>query len=168
MLSEIGKQIERSFAGVSAETRGEYRLKVEADKESVLSILGFLKNHSYDHLALISCVDRIEAGQLELVYLLNSYMESGDRYGEREKGTIILKTTVSRENPEIGTAIHVFQNAEPYERELHEMFGIDFDGHPRQIPLFLEKDYAIPPFRKDFDTRDYVEKELESIPAVED
>lgn len=168
MLNDIAEKIEATFEGVSVETVENYRLKVDADKESVLSLLGFLKSHNYDHLALISCVDRIEEGQLELVYLLNSYMENDDQYGEREKGTIILKTTISREDPELGTAIHIFENAEPYERELHEMFGINFDGHPRQIPLFLEKEYETPPFRKDFDTRDYVEKELESIPAVED
>ncbi|MFW6006326.1 MAG: NADH-quinone oxidoreductase subunit C, partial [Candidatus Bipolaricaulota bacterium] len=107
-------------------------------------------------------------GELELVYLLNSYLREDEEYGEREKESIIMKTRIPRKNPQIGTSIHVFDNAEPYERELHEMFGISFDGHPRQTPLFLEKEYEIPPFRKDFDTREYVEKEIEPIPAVED
>ena len=43
----------------------------------------------------------------------------------------------------------------------------DFEGHPRLTPLFLERDYEIPPFRKDFDTRQYVADVFGSVPTVE-
>lgn len=168
MVTEIAKKIKEGFPGTSVELFADHRLRIITGRESVLSLLSYLKDHNYDHLALISCVDRIDEGELELVYLLNSYLREDEEYGEREKESIIMKTRIPRDNPQIGTSIHVFDNAEPYERELHEMFGISFDGHPRQTPFFLEKEYEIPPFRKDFDTREYVEKEIESIPAVED
>ena len=71
-------------------------------------------------------------------------------------------------DPQFVTSIPVFENAEPYEREIHELFGINFKGHPRLIPLFLERDYKIPPFRKDFDTKKYVEETFDKIPFVED
>ncbi|GAH89124.1 unnamed protein product, partial [marine sediment metagenome] len=35
-------------------------------------------------------------------------------------------------------------------------------------PLFLERDYEIPPFRKDFDTRKYVKETFDKIPFVEE
>jgi NADH-quinone oxidoreductase subunit C len=80
----------------------------------------------------------------------------------------MVKTTVSRDDPRVATAIGVFPNIEPYERETHELFGIHFDGHPRLTPLFLEREYSIPPFRKDFDTRKYVQDVFDTIPSVSD
>jgi len=140
----------------------ETRLTATAPKDAVLSILSFLKNKGYDHLALISCVDWIEEKEFELVYVLTSYSEK-DR-----KEHIILKTRILRKKPEFKTVISVFKNAEPYERELHELFGINFEGNERLTPLFLERDYKIPPFRKDFDTREYVKETFDKIPFVEE
>jgi len=50
---------------------------------------------------------------------------------------------------------------------MHELFGIKFEGHPRLTPLLLEREYKIPPFRKDFDTRKYVEEVFDKIPLVD-
>ena len=129
-------------------------------------LLSFLKDKGYDHLALISCVDWIEKGELELVYIITSYLKENSEYTGREKINIILKTRIPREGPKFKTVMSVFKNAEPYEREIHELFGIDFEGHPRLTPLFLEREYKIPPFRKDFDTRKYVEEVFDKIPFV--
>ena len=81
---------------------------------------------------------------------------------------IILKTRIPREKPQFKTTTGIFPNAEPYEREIHELFGIKFEGHKRLTPLLLERNYEIPPFRKDFDTRKYVENVFGNIPSVED
>ncbi|MFW6137965.1 MAG: NADH-quinone oxidoreductase subunit C [Spirochaetota bacterium] len=168
MNNSLKKNLESSFPEVKVSIPEEKRLVITAEKESVESILRFLKDKSYQHLALVSCVDWIEQMEFELVYILSAYMHTDDEYTDREKTNIILKTRISREDPEFYTIIPVFENAEPYERELHELFGIHFQGHPRQRHLLLERDYPIPPFRKDFDTREYVQKVFDSIPFVED
>ncbi len=155
-------ELESAFKDVLVNILEETRLTATAPKDAVLSILSFLKNKGYDHLALISCVDWIEEKEFELVYVLTSYSEK-DR-----KEHIILKTRILRKKPEFKTVISVFKNAEPYERELHELFGINFEGNERLTPLFLERDYKIPPFRKDFDTREYVKETFDKIPFVEE
>lgn len=155
-------ELESAFKDVLVNILEETKLTVTAPKNVVLSILSFLKNKGYDHLALISCVDWIEEKNFELVYILSSYSEKD------EKEHIILKTRIPREKPEFKTVISVFENAEPYERELHELFGINFEGNERLTPLFLERDYEIPPFRKDFDTREYVKETFDKIPFVEE
>ena len=106
--------------------------------------------------------------QFELVYVLSAYMEEDGALSGREKMNVVLKAALPRDNPECQTVTHVFENAEPYERELHELFGIHFHGHNRLTPLFLEREYEIPPFRKDFDTREYVKDLFDNIPAIED
>ncbi|KPL19877.1 MAG: hypothetical protein AMJ92_01115 [candidate division Zixibacteria bacterium SM23_81] len=144
------------------------RMVITTRKDAVLSVLNFLKTGGYQHLGLVSCVDWIEDNEFELVYILSAYLQDNYEYSIKEKTNIILKTRISRENPQFMTIIPVFANAEPYERELHELFGIHFEGHPRQIPLLLERDYSIPPFRKDFDTREYVKEVFDNIPVVEE
>ena len=166
MISALTKELESSFQDIQIVHLEDNSLTVIVQKDAALSVLSFLKEKGYDHLALISCVDWLEKGEFELVYILSAYMKKNDAYKEKEN--IIIKTRISRENPQFITAIPVFENAEPYERELHELFGIDFRGHPRLTPLFLEREYKIPPFRKDFDTRKYVEEVFDKIPVVED
>jgi len=134
----------------------------------VLAVLRFLKERRFDHLALISCVDWIEEKEFELVYILTRYMQGDKEHTDQESLHLIVKTSISRQGPRSETATSIFSNAEPYEREIHELFGISFEGHPRLTPLFLEREYEIPPFRKDFDTRKYVEDVFEKIPFVED
>jgi NADH-quinone oxidoreductase subunit C len=163
----LKEKIESIFKSTKVSIIGQDRLVVNVQKDAVLSVLNFLKDEGYTHLAIISCVDWLDEKELELVYILSAYMKENNEYTDKEKTNIILKTRILRENPEFVTVISIFENAEPYEREIHEFFGIDFKGHPRQIPLFLERDYKIPPFRKDFDTREYVKEVFDKIPFVE-
>ena len=164
----IKKELESTFENVRITMPENSRLLVTAQKDQVMSILSFLKNKGYDHLALISCVDWIAEKEFEMVYITTSYLQDNDKYTDKERLHITLKSRIPRETPKIMSVIPIFENAEPYEREIHELFGIHFEGHPRLIPLFLEGDYEIPPFRKDFDTREYVKNTFDTIPFIED
>jgi NADH-quinone oxidoreductase subunit C len=165
-VSESLKQrLKSTFEDVRVVALDDNRMSITAQGASVPAILMFLKDAGFDHLALISAVDYIEDNEFELCYILTCYMQGQDSEGQDLH--IILKTRISRENPNFQTVIGIYPNAEPYERELHELFGISFKGHPRLTPLFLERDYKIPPFRKDFDTRKYVEDTFDNIPFVE-
>lgn len=163
----LKEKLESIFSDIQVSILKENRLVISAQKDAVLSILSFLKSKGYTHLALISCVDWLEEKEFELVYVLSAYMQKDNGYTDKEKTNIILKTRISRGNPEFLTVISIFKNAEPYEREIHEFYGIDFKGHPRLTPLFLEREYKMPPFRKDFDTREYVKEVFDKIPFVE-
>jgi NADH-quinone oxidoreductase subunit C len=161
---DLIQQLELTFVDIEVNTYEKDVVKIYAKKEQVGTIIRYLKDNEYDHLALISCVDWIKNKEFKLIYILSSYSDNYESY--KKKGDIYLKTKISRANPEIESVINVFENAEPYEREIHELFGIEFSGHPRLIPLFLERKYKVPPFRKDFDTRKYVEDVFNSIPVI--
>ena len=167
MNDSLKEQITSIFDEIRVEITEESRIVISAKKDTVMSVLSFLKNQGYSHLGLISCIDWIEEKAFELVYILSAYMQDDEEYTEKEKMHIILKTKISREKSTFISIIPIFENAEPYEREIHELFGILFEGHPRLTPLFLERKYEIPPFRKDFDTRKYVKDVFDNIPFVE-
>jgi NADH:ubiquinone oxidoreductase subunit C len=63
---------------------------------------------------------------------------------------LVLRTTVPHSAPAIPTATSMYAGAAWHERETHEMFGIDFTGHPDLTPLLLPDGFEGHPLRKDF------------------
>jgi len=168
MNESLKQELESTFKNIKIIIPEESRIAVTAENHIVLAILRFLKDAGFNHLALLSAVDWIEENVFELCFILASYMQNDDEVTGRQSLHIILKTRIPRKEPHFKTITGIFPNAEPYEREMHELFGINFEGHKRLTPLLLERDYEIPPFRKDFDTRKYVEDVFGNIPSVED
>jgi NADH:ubiquinone oxidoreductase subunit C len=68
--------------------------------------------------------------------------------GRREH--VLVRTTVPADGPALATATGVFRGAAWHERETHEMFGVDFPGHPHLVPLLLSDEFVGHPLRKDF------------------
>jgi len=63
---------------------------------------------------------------------------------------VILSTDLPSEAPRIPTLVDVYAGANWHEREAHEMFGIDFDGHPNLIHLYLPESFLGNPLRKSY------------------
>jgi NADH-quinone oxidoreductase subunit C len=63
---------------------------------------------------------------------------------------VTIKTDLPDDDLSISTAIPVFAGANWHEREVHEMYGIDFVGHPNLRPLYLPGAFEGYPLRKDF------------------
>ena len=168
MNESLKQELESTFKDILVTDRRDNRMSVIVKRGQVLAVLRFLRDKGFDHLALLSAVDWIEEKEFELVYILTRYMQGDEERTDQERLHLIVKTRISRQSPRLETATGIFLNAEPYEREIHELFGIKFEGHKRLTPLLLERNYEIPPFRKDFDTRKYVKDVFDKIPFVED
>ena len=103
----------------------------------------------FTHLVFLTAVDVIEQGVLRLTYLLHDYT------GRRDVG---VEVEVLRDAAEMESIHLLWAQASTYQRELKEMFGIDFPGSPRvDEPFILESWDDIPPMRREFDTRAYSE-----------
>ncbi|MGW7286914.1 NADH-quinone oxidoreductase subunit C [Streptomyces sp. NPDC054847] len=63
---------------------------------------------------------------------------------------LLVRTTVPHGSPSLPSAVEVYAGASWHERETHEMFGVDFTGHPHQVPLLLPDGFEGHPLRKDF------------------
>lgn len=63
---------------------------------------------------------------------------------------VILSTDLPSEQPTIPTLVEVYAGANWHEREAHEMFGIQFEGHPNLIHLYLPDSFVGNPLRKSF------------------
>ncbi|MFE4668323.1 NADH-quinone oxidoreductase subunit C [Streptomyces sp. NPDC056716] len=63
---------------------------------------------------------------------------------------LLLRTTVPHDAPALASAVGVYAGAAWHERETHEMFGVDFTGHPALDHLLLPDTFEGHPLRKDF------------------
>jgi len=148
----IKQGIEQRYESCLVTVPREKRVIVNLPKDSLFSLIAFMKEQGFQHLSFITCVDWIEEGEFELVYHLASY-EDGIH--------AIVKTRIDRADPVYLSIIPLFEHAQTYEREIHEMFGVEFTGNDRLTPFLLANWQEIPPMRKDFDTQEYSERMFE-------
>jgi NADH-quinone oxidoreductase subunit C len=68
-----------------------------------------------------------------------------------EKHGVLVRTRVPRDTPHVESVVDVYPGAAWHEREVHEMYGVHFDGHPGDLmPLLLPDGFEGHPLRKDF------------------
>ncbi len=140
----ISNQIKNTFNTSVIKIPRKQRIIAELRHDLIPPMLSYVKDYlGFKHLAHISCVDWIEENKFELVFILWSY---------DDKINLFVKTKIDRANPKFITINKLWNQAETYEREIHEMFGIKFEGNSRMGEFLLEDWDDIPPMRKDFDT----------------
>ncbi len=118
-----------------------FALGVEVDLQHLKDALLLLRDHyGYRHYVLASATDRKD--HLEVVH--------GVRHPGRGD-VIFVKVTLPAEDPRMPSVVDLFPGADWYEREVYDLFGVVFEGHPNLKRLLLPEDYDRGhPLRKDF------------------
>ena len=139
------------FEGKDPRTRRGDLSFLSVPKSRAVEAVMWMRDHGgFTHLVMISCVDRIEDGVFELVYLLNNPGAHID---------IGICVDIGRDGAVMESMHHLWAGVRVYQREIREMFGIDFPGSPGvDEPMILEGWDDIPPMRRDFDTLEYAER----------
>jgi NADH:ubiquinone oxidoreductase subunit C len=131
------------------EEGGEW-LNINIESKDWLSLSMQLRNETslfFDYLFCLTCIDwsQTPAGKthLTMVYHLSS---------TKFRHNIVVKSKLDRNNPEIETVSHIWRTAEFHEREVYEMFGVNFLNHPDLRLLILPEGWeGRNPLRKDFE-----------------
>lgn len=139
--------LERHYDIQSFEEPTHLQLAFDINKDSVLDALALLKSHGFGQLSILTCIDWIEDGKLQLVYILFNWDTAVH---------LQLRTFLDRDKPVFKTIEHIYPGVKYYERDVHEFFGVKFEGNEdSEKHLFLEMWTADPPMRKDFDPVKY-------------
>jgi NADH-quinone oxidoreductase subunit C len=149
---DVIKLINNKFPDCQAKILRPQNIEAKVSEDIAIDVLNYLKSHGYTHLALISCVDWINNNQFEIVYNIFSY---------EDRINISIQTRIDREKAKYVTAKELWPVARFYERDIHDFFGVEFEGNDDMEELFLENWHNIPPMRKDFDTRKFVNEQYE-------
>ncbi len=142
---ELAQQLKAKFGelvSAPAQFRGEVTLKI-ADAERIAEVCEFgKKSLGFDYLLDVSSVDNYgDDPRWTVVYEL---------YGMGHRCHLRLKTNVSEEKSELPTVTGVWRTADWHEREIYDMMGIRFRGHPDLRRILMWDGYPYFPLRKDF------------------
>jgi NADH-quinone oxidoreductase subunit C len=109
---------------------------------SLREVLTKLRERGYSFLSSVHGVDYYpHEPRLGVIYELID-MPKVDR--------IAVKTQVSTEDPHVPTVVDMWAGANHQEREVFDMFGVVFDGHPDLRRILMPEDYEGHPQRRDF------------------
>lgn len=124
------------------EFRGEVTVKL-GEAEKIEEVCGFAKKElGFDYLVDISSVDNYgDDPRFTVVYEL---------YGLGHHQHLRIKTDVSEESSELPTVSTVWRTADWHEREIYDMMGVRFRGHPNLRRILMWEGYPYFPLRKDF------------------
>jgi len=118
---------------------------LRVDKDKLESALVYLKTHEgFVHLSFVTVIDYIEDGIFRLTYMLHNYATAAD---------LAVQVDIARENASMHSIHQLWAQGWTYQRELKEMYGIDFPGSPRVNEEFVLEGWdGPPPMLRDFDT----------------
>ncbi len=118
------------------------RATLEVDPAAIRPTLQHLREQGYTFLASVHGVDYYpEEPRLGVVYELLD-MSRVDR--------ITVKLRLLTDSPEVDSVTHEWPTANHQEREVYDMFGVVFDGHPDLRRILMPEDYEGHPQRRDF------------------
>ncbi len=143
-IKNIEKEFPNSFLNIS-EFRDE--MTVEVKKDDVYGIMKYLKESketAFDFLVDETCVDYLKhegEERFAVIYHLYSYT-----YLTRLR----VKAWVPEDDLKIQSVYSLWKTAEWQEREIAEMYGVNFEGHPDPRKLLLPNDFTGYPMRKDY------------------
>jgi NADH-quinone oxidoreductase subunit C len=146
LAEQLPAALEAKLPGAVAEvlsSRGELYLKVDPSRLLEVSLhLRDEKRWSFDFLALVSCVDWLgREPRFEVVYHLRSL---------RHNCRIGLKVDVPDETAAVPSVAEIWKTADWFEREVFDLYGIRFTGHPDLRRIMMPDDWEGHPYRKDY------------------
>ena len=139
---ELQSKISEIAPAATAIEGGEW-LNMEvtpADWKNLAMLMRHTQGLDMDYLFCLTCVDW--KTHLTMVYHLTS---------TTHRQTVVFKVKLDRVQPEVDTVCDIWRTAEFHEREVFELFGVDFKGHPDLRKLILPDDWQGFPLRKDYE-----------------
>ncbi|MHB1605217.1 MAG: NADH-quinone oxidoreductase subunit C [Leptospirales bacterium] len=146
-MHPTAESLEKRFSGVflgSRESLGDLSIYVKPDGAlELFRALHERPEFSYDYIVDVTSVDYpMDPERFEVVYIL---------YSIPRRHRIMVKIRIPEENPVVDSVVGIWKGAEFMEREVFDMMGIQFRGHPDLRRILMPDDYEEGyPLRKDF------------------
>ena len=136
---DIAKQIAEQMPDAIVES-SESCIVVKPELLSqVVQYLNTTPNLDFNFLNCITGVDYLD--YIEVVYHLTSI---------NHNHSLVLKARCDRENPEVPSLYSIFRGADYQEREIYDLLGVRFAGHPNLKRLFMWESFEGYPLRRDY------------------
>ena len=139
---KLQEEFLKKFPKAQIFKHNEHRLYISVPKEQIYDITAFLYKEKGLRLSIATGIDTRDG--FEILYHF-SYDKVGTYF--------TIKVLVPKENPYIQSIATIYKAADWIEREMHELLGIDFVGHPNLKPLLTSDDWPKDkyPLRRDYE-----------------
>ena len=128
---------------ISSNEEGLYPF-LEIESQNLLSVCDFLTKDPDCYLDYLSCltgVDLIEENKIEVIYdLVSIPLEQ----------KLTLKVKLDRERALVESVSSIWRSADWHEREVYDLLGVDFNGHPDLRRILMPTNWEGYPLRKDY------------------
>ena len=141
ILSKIKEKLPDAVLDIT-EFAGEHILHVNG--QAILDVLTELKDYGFNFLADLTAIDNLTLGGFERFAV--SYHLLSHKTAERAT----VKAYISEEKPSLPSVESLWKTADWQEREVFDLYGIKFEGHPNLIRIMNPDDYDGYPLRKDY------------------
>jgi NADH-quinone oxidoreductase subunit C len=144
-MKDIVDELRHRFDGLGVtEFRGELRIEVSAD--GLYDFLVALKrDFGFDYLVDITCVDYLQYRGAErrfgMVYVVAN-PETNDR--------LLIRAYLDEPHLSLKSVVDLWEGANWMEREVWDMFGVRFEGHPDLRRILMPEAFEAHPLRKDY------------------
>jgi NADH-quinone oxidoreductase subunit C len=151
-LDQLAAEVAEAVGGSAVVTFDTIKVTVESDRwtESVKTIRDQFGMVFFSWLSAIHWTNEVAVGD-PLGEEVTERYELLCTIGDLSEGRrVTISTDLDASAPRIASLVDVFRGADWHEREAHDMFGIDFDGHPGLEPLYLPNGFTGHPLRKSY------------------
>jgi|TARA_B100000809_G_C15103404_1_gene517797 NADH-quinone oxidoreductase subunit C len=156
ILSKIKERLPGAVLDIT-EFAGEHILHVQG--QDILKVLTELKDDGFNFLADLTAIDNLTLGGFERFAV--SYHLLSHKTAER----VTVKAYISEEKPSLPSVESLWKTADWQEREVFDLYGIRFEGHPNLIRIMNPDDYDGYPLRKDYPRLG--RKERDDFPVID-
>ena len=137
---EVAAKVEQQFSGSIIESNGDSLLVKSESLFELISLLKTTPEFEFNYLSSITAVDYFD--YFELVYHLTSM--------EHNHSLVVKTRCYGRENLVVPSIASLYEGANAQEREIYDLMGISFEGHPYMKRIFLWDGFQGHPLRKDY------------------
>ena len=141
ILSKIKERFPGAVLDIT-EFSGEHILHMKG--QDILKVLTELKDDGFNFLADLTAIDNLTLGGFERFAV--SYHLLSHKTAER----VTVKAYISEEKPSLPSVESLWKTADWQEREVFDLYGIRFEGHPNLIRIMNPDDFDGYPLRKDY------------------
>ncbi len=151
-VEDLKVAIEHQVPGTSMGVEGPYLLVESRDLLRVCHFLKDAPDYQMDYVANLTAIDYPPdpavggAGRIEMVYHLYSMT--------KRHGPVAIKAKLPRANPVMPSLVPIYRGAEFQEREVYDLFGVTFEGHPDLRRILMWEGFKGHPLRKDYVVED--------------
>ncbi|MCW5911498.1 MAG: NADH-quinone oxidoreductase subunit C [Cyclobacteriaceae bacterium] len=134
------------LAGKAEEIKNALPLSLVIEASSLVDVCEGLHKNPETYFDMLTCITGVdngpEAGTMEVIYHF---------YSIPFNHALMLKVVLPRENAEVESVTAIWKSANWLEREVFDMFGINFKNHPDLRRILMPADWVGYPLRKDYE-----------------